>query len=61
MTAPITITQYVTAVVGSAQARGVTDPDAIASLKRDAADYWQSYINTASGRPPGNIVDDRSH
>lgn len=61
MSAPMTQATYVGNVVAAATARGVTDPDALASIKRDAVDYWQSYINTASGRPLGNIVDDRSH
>jgi hypothetical protein len=51
---------YVGNVVAAAVARGVTDPDALSSIKRDAADMWQSYLNTFTGRPRGNVIDDRS-
>jgi hypothetical protein len=58
MSAPISQSTYVANVL--AQAHGVTDPDAVASVKRDAADFWQSCLNSASGRPLGG-PDDRSH
>lgn len=61
MTAPMTQAAYVASVLATAQARGVTDPDALASLRRDAVDYWQTYINTFTGRPFGNPIDDRGH
>lgn len=61
MSAPMSQASYTAAVLATATARGVTDPDAISSLKRDAIDYYQSYLNTFSGEPLGNTVDDRSH
>lgn len=61
MAAPMTQATYVANVLAAATGRGVSDPDALAGIKRDAADYWQSYLNTFSGRPLGNAVDDRSH
>jgi hypothetical protein len=39
MTAAMTQAAYVANVLAAATARGVSDPDAIASIKRDAADY----------------------
>jgi hypothetical protein len=52
MTARISQATYIANVVAAAQARGVTDPDALSSLRRDAIDLWQ-YLNTFSGVPLG--------
>lgn len=54
MTAPITQATYVANVTAAATARGVTDPLALASIRTEAIDRWQSYLNTNNGLPLGS-------
>lgn len=49
MTAAITQAAYVANLVSIAAARGVTDPLALAKIRTDAIDAWQSYLNTPTG------------
>jgi hypothetical protein len=53
MAAPMTRAALIAQKVADAQARGVTDPLALQSIRAEAADTWDSYLNTFSGRPLG--------
>ena len=53
MAAPIPKATHVSNKVAEATTRGVTDQLALQKIRTDAADYWDSYINTSSGRPRG--------
>lgn len=61
MTARISQATYIANVVAAAQARGVTDPDALSSLRRDAIDFWQTYLSTFSGVPLNGAGADCGH
>lgn len=52
---------YVTAVVAVATARGITDGEQLARIRSEARDMFESYLNTNTGRPIGNLIDDRGH
>jgi hypothetical protein len=52
---------YVAAVVAVATQRGIIDPEQLSRIRLEARDTWESYLNTYSGRPIGNLIDDRSH
>jgi hypothetical protein len=60
MTAPMTEATYVANVVAAATAAGVTGAEALARIRSDARDQWESYINTNSGQPIGGN-NDRGH
>jgi hypothetical protein len=52
---------YVANVVAVAAARGITDAEQLSRIRLEARDTWESYLNTNTGRPIGNLIDDRSH
>jgi hypothetical protein len=50
---------YVANIVTAAQARGVSDPEALRRLRSDAIDFWQSRLNASySGEPSGSSAPD---
>ena len=53
MTAPMTQATFVANAVAAATARGVTDAEELRRVRTDAADFWQSRLNTYSGVPSG--------
>jgi hypothetical protein len=57
----MTRASYISNVVTAATGRGVTDPDALASIRREAIDTWQSYLNTYTGVPLNGSGTDCGH
>lgn len=47
---------YVANAVAAAAARGVTDAEELRRVRTDAADFWQSRLNTYSGVPSGGTA-----
>jgi hypothetical protein len=50
--------QYVANVLAQAQSKNLT-AEQIARVTTDAIDTYQSYLSTSTGRPVGNLIDDR--
>jgi len=51
----MTQSTFVANAVTAAQARGVTDAEALRRIRTDAIDFWQSNLNESySGEPRGS-------
>jgi hypothetical protein len=55
VTAPVTLSTFLANAVATAQARGVTDAEALRRIRLDAIDHWQNDLNWSfSGAPRGS-------